>query len=407
MTGLLLGRQFTRRYITLTSEQRQLVDSITRFCQHHLNPDVARKIDQSNTFPTSLWKGLGTLGVLGITAPTTHGGLSSTYTSHCLAMETLSLRSPSVGLSYGAHSNLCINQIVRNCNQAQKSAYLPKLISGEWVGALAMSEAEAGSDVMSMKTTAERKGNVFILKGSKMWVTNGPDANVVIVYAKTDSSAKPSKQLSAFLVEGKWITSRGPKLVKMGMRGSNTCELHFDSVRIPETALIGKEGDGARILMSGLDYERLILSAGPLGIMQACLNNVLPYVHTRKQFGKSIGEFQLIQGKVADMYCKLSASRALTYSIAHRADTQDKHQDSVSEVSSFRADCAAAILYSAERAVEVALDAIQCFGGNGYTEEYPLSRLLRDAKLYEIGAGTSEIRRMLIARELGESFDNM
>lgn len=270
-----------------------------------------------------------------------------------------------------------------------------------------MSEAEAGSDVMSMKTTAERRGSAFVMKGSKMWVTNGPDANVVIVYARTDPAARPSKQLSAFLVEGKWITSRGGKLVKMGMRGSGTCELHFDSVRIPETALIGEEGDGARILMSGLDYERLVLSAGPLGIMQACLDNVLPYIHTRKQFGKRIGEFQLVQGKVADMYCKLSASRALTYSIAHRADTQGEQQSSLGEGSSFRADCAAAILYSAERAVEVALDAIQCFGGNGYTEEYPLSRLLRDAKLYEIGAGTSEVRRMLIARELGESLNKM
>lgn len=403
MTAPLLGRQFIRHYIALTSEQRRLVDSITRFCQQHLNSDVASEIDRSNTFPINLWRGLGTLGVLGITAPTTHGGLSSSYTSHCLAMETISRHSPSIGLSYGAHSNLCINQIVRNCNQAQKSTYLPKLISGEWVGALAMSEVEAGSDVMSMRMTAKRKGNTFILNGSKMWVTNGPDASVVIVYTRTDSLARPSKQLSAFLIEGKWISSRGPKLIKMGMRGSNTCELHFDNVKVPETALIGGEGDGAKILMSGLDYERLLLSAGPLGIMQACLDNVLPYIHTRKQFGRRIGEFQLVQGKVADMYCKLSASRALTYSIAHRADIQNNQQDNVEEASSFRADCAAAILYSAERAVEVALDAIQCFGGNGYTEEYPVSRLLRDAKLYEIGAGTSEIRRMLIARELGES----
>ena len=275
MAASLFGRQFTRGYYSvLTTEQKQLVGSITQFCQQHLNSDVARQIDQFNTFPSGLWRELGTLGVLGITAPTAHGGLASTYTFHCLAMETISAYSASVGLSYAAHSNLCTNQIVRNCNDAQKSTYLPKLISGEWVGALAMSEAEAGSDVMGMKMIAERSGSAYILRGSKMWITNGPDADVVIVYARTDPSAKPSKQLSAFLVEGKWITSRGPKLVKMGMRGSGTCELHFDNVRIPETALIGKEGDGARILMSGLDYERLVLSAGPLGIMQACLDNV-------------------------------------------------------------------------------------------------------------------------------------
>lgn len=316
------------------------------------------------------------------------------YFDHCLAMEELSRASASIALSYGAHSNLCVNQITRNANEKQKAKYLPKLISGEYIGALAMSEVGSGSDVVSMKCTAVKKGNKYILNGTKMWITNGPDADVLVVYAKTDPNAGP-KGISTFLIEkGMPGFSRGPKLDKLGMRGSNTCELIFENVEVSEENLMGKEGQGVYILMSGLDYERLVLAAGPLGIMQNAMDVVLPYVHERKQFNQRIGEFELIQGKLADMYTRLATSRSFTYSVAKAADSGKKDTK----------DCAAVILYAAESATKVALDAIQCLGGNGYINDYPTGRLLRDAKLYEIGAGTSEIRRMLIGREFNKQF---
>ena len=351
---------------------------------------IAAQIDRDNDFPRHLWRRFGELGLLGVTVEEKFGGAGMGYLAHVVAMEEISRASAAVGLSYGAHSNLCVNQIFRNGSDAQKSQYLPKLISGEHIGALAMSESNAGSDVVSMSLRAMRSGNEFILSGSKMWITNGPDADVYIIYAKTDPAAGV-KGITAFIVERDTPGfSRSPKLDKLGMRGSNTCELVFDDARVPAQNILGAEGRGVNVLMSGLDYERVVLSGGPLGIMQSCLDVVLPYVHDRKQFGQPIGEFELVQGKLADMYAVLNASRAYVYAVAAACDRGDNT----------RKDAAAVILYSAERATQCALDAIQLLGGNGYINDFPTGRLLRDAKLYEIGAGTSEIRRMLIGREL-------
>ncbi|KAN0050161.1 hypothetical protein ACTA71_003264 [Dictyostelium dimigraforme] len=367
----------------------QLQESVREFAQKELAP-IAADVDKNNLFPHEMWKKMGDLGLLGITAPSKYGGLDLGYTAHCIAMEELSRASASVALSYGAHSNLCINQITRNANEAQKEKYLPKLISGDFVGALAMSEPNAGSDVVSMKTNAKKTDGGWFLNGNKMWITNGPDANVLVVYAKTDINAG-SKGITAFLIEKEMKGfSTGQKLDKLGMRGSNTCELIFEDCFVPDENVLGVVGGGVKVLMSGLDYERLVLSAGPLGIMQACMDNVIPYLHQREQFGKPIGEFQLMQGKVADMYTLLNASRSYVYSVAKSADAGYTS----------RKDCAAVILYTAENATQMALQAIQTLGGNGYINEFPTGRLLRDAKLYEIGAGTSEIRRMLIGREL-------
>ena len=364
-------------------------ESARAFADKEIAPHAAA-IDRDNAFPRALWPKLGALGLHGITAPEEYGGLALGYLEHCVAVEEVSRASAAIGLSYGAHSNLCINQIVRNGSAEQKARYLPKLICGEHVGALAMSEPGAGSDVVSMKTRADRKGDRFVLNGSKMWITNGPVADVLMVYAKTDTAAGP-RGISAFLIEGGFKGFRpGVKLDKMGMRGSDTSELVFEDCEVPEENLIGGLGRGVNVLMSGLDYERAVLAAGPLGIMQAAMDAVLPYVHERKQFNQPIGEFQLIQAKLADMYVSLNASRAYVYAVAKACDRGE----------TAREDAAGAILFSAERATQAALDAIQVLGGNGYTNDYPVARLLRDAKLYEIGAGTSEIRRMLIGREL-------
>jgi isovaleryl-CoA dehydrogenase len=364
-------------------------ESARRFSDKEIAPRAAA-IDRENQFPRDLWPKMGELGLHGITAPEEYGGLGLGYLEHCVAIEEVSRGSASVGLSYGAHSNLCINQIVRNGDAAQKKRYLPKLVSGEHVGALAMSEPGAGSDVVSMTTRADRKGDRFVLNGAKMWITNGPIADTLIVYAKTDPAAG-ARGISAFLIEKGFKGFRtGTKLDKLGMRGSDTSELIFEDCEVPEQNLLGDLGRGVGVLMSGLDYERAVLAAGPLGIMQSAMDIVLPYVHERKQFGQPIGEFQLIQGKLADMYVAMNASRAYVYAVAKACDRGE----------TTREDAAGAILYSAERATAVALDAIQVLGGNGYTNDYPLGRLLRDAKLYEIGAGTSEIRRMLIGREL-------
>jgi isovaleryl-CoA dehydrogenase len=371
------------------SDIEMLRESVRRFARERVAP-LATEIDRSNQFPMDLWKKLGELGLLGITAGEDYGGAGLGYLAHCVAMEELSRASASVGLSYAAHSNLCVNQINRHGSAEQKQRFLPKLISGVHVGALAMSESEAGSDVVSMKLRAKKRNDRYILNGRKMWITNGPDANTLVVYAKTDSAAG-AKGITAFLVEGTMVGfSRSPKLDKLGMRGSNTCELVFTDCEVPFENRLGAEGDGVRILMSGLDYERVVLSAGPLGIMAACLDAVVPYVHERKQFGKAIGEFQLMQAKVADMYVTLSAARAYVYAVAAACDRGE----------TTRKDAAGCILYAAERATQMALEAIQMLGGNGYTNDYPVGRLLRDAKLYEIGAGTSEIRRMLIGREI-------
>jgi isovaleryl-CoA dehydrogenase len=333
---------------------------------------------------------LGQLGLLGITIPEEYGGSGMGYLAHAIAMEEISRASASVGLSYGAHSNLCLNQIRLNGTEAQKQQYLPSLCSGEHVGALAMSEPNAGSDVVSMRLRAERQGDDFVLNGNKMWITNGPDANVYVIYARTDPEAG-SKGITAFIVERDTLGfSRSPKLDKLGMRGSNTCELVFENCRVPATQILGEVGAGVRVLMSGLDYERAVLAGGPVGILQACLDVALPYVHEREQFGQSIGEFQLVQGKLADMYARCSASRAYLYAVCGALDRGEQS----------RKDAAAVILYTAEAATQSALDAIQLLGGNGYINDYPTGRLLRDAKLYEIGAGTSEVRRMLIGREL-------
>jgi isovaleryl-CoA dehydrogenase len=371
-------------------ESAEMIRESTRaFCDKEIAPRAAA-IDRDNAFPRELWPKLGALGLHGITAPEEYGGLGLGYLEHCVAVEEVSRASAAIGLSYGAHSNLCVNQIVRNGSAEQKARYLPKLISGEHVGALAMSEPGAGSDVVSMKTRAEKKGDRFVLNGAKMWITNGPVADVLLVYAKTDPSAGP-RGISAFLIEKGFKGFRpGTKLDKMGMRGSDTSELVFEDCEVPQENLVGSLGKGVNVLMSGLDYERAVLAAGPLGIMQAAMDVVLPYVHERRQFDQPIGQFQLIQAKLADMYVSLNASRAYVYAVAKACDRGE----------TTREDAAGAILYSAERATQVALDAIQILGGNGYTNDYPVARLLRDAKLYEIGAGTSEIRRMLIGREL-------
>jgi isovaleryl-CoA dehydrogenase len=366
-----------------------LRDTVARFSQERIGPR-AEEIDRTNVFPRDLWPELGKLGLHGITVEEEYGGTGLGYLEHCVAMEEVSRASASVGLSYGAHSNLCVNQIRRNGSDAQKRRYLPKLISGEHVGALAMSEPGAGSDVVSMRTRAERKGDRFVLNGSKMWITNGPEAETLVVYAKTDPAAGP-RGITAFLIEkGMKGFSTAQKLDKLGMRGSDTCELVFTDCEVPEENVLGKVGEGVRILMSGLDFERVVLAAGPLGIMQACLDAVMPYVHERRQFGQPIGSFQLVQGKLADMYVTMNACKAYVYSVARACDGGR----------TTREDAAGAILYAGEKATAVALDAIQLLGGNGYINDYPTGRLLRDAKLYEIGAGTSEIRRMLIGREL-------
>ncbi|MFN3580319.1 MAG: isovaleryl-CoA dehydrogenase [Pseudomonas sp.] len=366
-----------------------LREQVRSFCASELAP-LAADIDRDNQFPPSLWRRLGDLGLLGITADETYGGSGMGYLAHVVAIEEISRASASVGLSYGAHSNLCVNQINRHGSEQQKARYLPGLISGEHVGALAMSEPGAGSDVVSMKLRAEQQGDNYVLNGSKMWITNGPDADVYVIYAKTEPQLG-ARGITAFIVERDSPGfSRGPKLDKLGMRGSNTCELFFDQVTVPAENVLGQLNGGVGVLMSGLDYERVVLAGGPVGIMQACLDVVVPYIHDRKQFGQSIGEFQLIQGKVADMYTQLNASRAYLYAVAQACDRGE----------ATRKDSAGVILYTAERATQMALDAIQILGGNGYINDYPAGRLLRDAKLYEIGAGTSEIRRMLIGREL-------
>lgn len=366
-----------------------LRDSVYQFAQTEIAP-MAAKIDEENVFPHALWRQLGAMGLLGITVSEEYGGANMGYLAHTIAMEEISRASASVGLSYGAHSNLCVNQIYLNGNKEQKQKYLPKLISGEYVGALAMSESNSGSDVVSMQLQARDSGDHFILDGTKMWITNGPDADVLVVYAKTDKHAE-SRGITAFLIEkGMPGFKTAQKLDKLGMRGSNTCELVFESCEVPKENILGELNKGVKVLMSGLDYERTILAAGPVGIMQACLDVVLPYVHERKQFKQAIGEFQFIQGKLADMYTELSACRAYLYAVARNCD-----QGFIS-----RKDAAGVILYTAEKATQMALQGIQILGGNGYINEYPTGRLLRDAKLYEIGAGTSEIRRMLIGREL-------
>jgi isovaleryl-CoA dehydrogenase len=366
-----------------------LRDSVRAFASNEIAPRAA-EIDHSNQFPMDLWRKMGDMGLLGITVGEEYGGTGLGYLAHTIVTEEISRASASVGLSYGAHSNLCVNQIWLNGNDAQRAKYLPKLVSGEHIGALAMSEPGAGSDVVSMKLRADRHGDHYLLNGNKMWITNGPDAHTYVIYAKTDIAAGP-RGITAFIVERDFPGfSRAQKLDKLGMRGSNTCELVFDNCKVPAENILGKEGDGVRVLMSGLDYERTVLSGGCVGLMQACMDVVVPYVHERKQFGQAIGEFQLMQGKLADMYVMLSTSRAYLYAVARACDRGETS----------RKDAAGAILYCAESATKMALESIQVLGGNGYINDYPTGRLLRDAKLYEIGAGTSEIRRMLIGREL-------
>ncbi|TEA16635.1 hypothetical protein DBR06_SOUSAS20610017 [Sousa chinensis] len=418
----------------LSEEQKQLRQTMAKFLQEHLAPH-AQEIDRSNEFKNlrEFWKQLGNLGVLGVTAPVQYGGSGLGYLEHVLVMEEISRVSGAVGLSYGAHSNLCLNQIVRNGNEAQKEKYLPKLISGEYVGALAMSETNAGSDVVSMKLKAEKKGDHYVLNGNKFWITNGPDADVLIVYAKTDLAAVPaSRGITAFIVEkGMPGFSTSKKLDKLGMRGSNTCELIFEDCEVPAANVLGHRSKGVYVLMSGLDLERLVLAGGPLGIMQAILDHAIPYLHVREAFGQKIGHFQLMQGKMADMYTRLMACRQYVYNVAKACDEgyctakvragprgERAGAGVVAGPPPLRValagtlltwnllpqDCAGVILYSAECATQVALDGIQCLGGNGYINDFPMGRFLRDAKLYEIGAGTSEVRRLVIGRAFNAEF---
>lgn len=380
---------YTSLNFGLGEDVDMLRDAVQDFAANEIAP-IAAKVDHDNAFPNELWPVLGGMGLLGVTVPEEFGGANMGYLAHVVAMEEISRASASIGLSYGAHSNLCVNQINRNGNAAQKAKYLPKLVSGEHIGALAMSEPNAGSDVVSMKLHARKEGDRYILNGNKMWITNGPDANTYVIYAKTDLT-KGAHGITAFIVErGFKGFSQAQKLDKLGMRGSNTCELVFEDVEVPEENILGGLNNGVKVLMSGLDYERVVLSGGPLGIMNACMDIVVPYIHEREQFGKSIGEFQLVQGKLADMYTGMNAAKSYVYNVAKSCDRGE----------TTRKDAAGAILYSAELATKMALDAIQLLGGNGYVNEYATGRLLRDAKLYEIGAGTSEIRRMLIGREL-------
>jgi isovaleryl-CoA dehydrogenase len=375
----------------LGSDVDLLRDTVRGFAAAKIAP-LAAEIDRANAFPRALWPELGALGLLGITVEEEWGGAGLGYLAHCVAMEEISRGSAAIGLSYGAHSNLCVNQISRNGTAEQKRRYLPKLVSGEHVGALAMSEPNAGSDVVSMKTRADRKGDRFILNGAKMWITNGPVADTFVVYAKTDRTAG-ARGITAFIVERAFPGfAASQKLDKLGMRGSDTSEIVFTDCEVPADNVLGAIGNGVNVLMSGLDYERAVLAAGPLGLMQSCLDLVVPYLHERKQFGHPIGEFQLMQGKLADMYVTLNAAKAYVYAVARACDRGE----------TTREDAAGAILYAAERATWMALETIQCLGGNGYINDYPAGRLLRDAKLYEIGAGTSEIRRMLIGREIFE-----
>lgn len=380
---------YTSLNFGLGEDVDMLRDAVQDFAVNEIAP-IAAKVDHDNAFPNELWPVLGGMGLLGVTVAEEYGGANMGYLAHVVAMEEISRASASIGLSYGAHSNLCVNQINRNGNAAQKAKYLPKLVSGEHIGALAMSEPNAGSDVVSMKLHARKEGDRFILNGNKMWITNGPDAHTYVIYAKTDLT-KGAHGITAFIVErdSKGF-SQAQKLDKLGMRGSNTCELVFEDVEVPEENILGGLNNGVKVLMSGLDYERVVLSGGPLGIMNACMDIVVPYIHEREQFGKSIGEFQLVQGKLADMYTGMNAAKSYVYAVAKSCDRGE----------TTRKDAAGAILYSAELATKMALDAIQLLGGNGYVNEYATGRLLRDAKLYEIGAGTSEIRRMLIGREL-------
>jgi isovaleryl-CoA dehydrogenase len=384
-----MNTHFPSLDFNLGEDIEMLREAVYQFARSEIAPRAAQ-IDRDNQFPADLWPKMGDLGLLGITVEEEYGGSQLGYLAHCVAMEEISRASGAVGLSYGAHSNLCVNQIRRNGNEQQKRKYLPKLCTGEHVGALAMSEPNAGSDVVGMALRADREGDDYVLNGSKMWITNGPEASVFVIYAKTDPGAGP-QGISAFVVErGTEGFHQGEKLDKLGMRGSNTCALFFEDCRLPAENLLGRENGGVRVLMSGLDFERTILAAGPIGIMQNCLDVVEPYIHERKQFGQPIGQFQLMQGKIADMYVTLSASRAYLYAVAANCD---RGRDS-------RKDAAGVILFTSEHATQMALQAIQCLGGNGYINDYPAGRLLRDAKLYEIGAGTSEIRRMLIGREL-------
>ncbi len=375
----------------LGEDIESLRDTVRKFAQEEIAPK-SDEIDKTNDFPMELWKLMGDLGLHGITISEEFGGVDMGYLAHCVAVEEISRANAAVGMSYGAHSNLCLNQIYRWGNSDQKEKYIPKLISGENIGSLAMSEPSAGSDVVSMKLKAERRNDYYLLNGSKMWITNGPDADTLVVYAKTDPEAGP-RGITAFLIE-KSMTgfSTGVKLDKLGMRGSNTSELIFENCKVPYENVLGEEGKGVNVLMSGLDYERVVLAAGPVGIMASAMDVVVPYIHEREQFGKPIGTFQLMQGKIADMYTTMNACRSYVYAVAKACDKGE----------TTRKDSAGCILYAAEKATQVALEAIQCLGGNGYINDYPTGRLLRDAKLYEIGAGTSEIRRMLIGRELFE-----